>query len=420
MRFFTIIVIGFFSLTSLSQDTIRIMHYNLLMYGDNFGGCTSSNNNVNDKNGYLKTILDYIKPDIVTVNEIYKDSYYHDLILDSVFNIEGVNYYARGNPPNLSNGYTVNQVYYNTQLFTLESNNAISTSIRDIDIFTFSYNTSNSTNDPELNCVVAHLKAGNTQGDATERANETNALMNYLDNNNAMGNYIFSGDFNVYTASEQAFKNLLFHSNEDIRFYDPINKIGEWHSNYFFANEHTQSTHTFGECPSGGGLDDRFDFILISDEIKDGTEDIEYISDSYWAVGQDGLHYNKSLIDSPENTSVPPDVLSALYNMSDHLPVIMDLLVNDDLGFTESPFQNFNLSFNNPVKDYLEITFAYGHPTEISFDLMSINGNAIYSLKTDQNSNTITIPVSHLMKGHYLLKISDGNGNVSYRKVIKL
>jgi len=108
MRFFTIIFIGFFSLTTWSQDTIRIMHYNLLMYGDNFGGCTSSNNNVNDKNGYLKTIVDYVKPDIVTVNEIYKDSYYHDLILDSVFNIAGVNYYARGNPPNLSNGYTVN------------------------------------------------------------------------------------------------------------------------------------------------------------------------------------------------------------------------------------------------------------------------------------------------------------------------
>jgi len=369
-----------------------MMHYNLLMYGDNFGGCTSSNNNVFDKNGYLRTIIDYVKPDIVTVNEIYKDSYYHDLILDEVFNIDGVNYYARANPPNLSYGYTLNQIYYNSQLFTLESNSAIATNIRDIDIFTLSYNTSNISNSPVLNCVVAHLKAGDSQANATERANETNALMNYLDNNNTTGNYTFLGDLNVYTASEQAFQNLLFYSNEDIRFYDPINKIGEWNSNYFFANEHTQSTHSYGECHSSGGMDDRFDFILISDEIKDGTEDIEYVSDSYWAVGQDGLHYNKSLLDSPENTSVPPDVLSALYNMSDHLPVIMDIIINDDLGFDKLPFQRFNISYKNPVKDNLEITFHNTQNSQISIELLNLNGQMLYSIDVDQFTNTITIP----------------------------
>ena len=419
MRILTIIIIGFFSLTSWSQDTIRVMHYNLLMYGNDFGGCTSSNNNVNDKNEYLKTIVDYVKPDIVTVNEIYKDSYYHDLILDSVFNIDGIDYYARGNPPNLSNGYTLNQVYYNTQLFTLDTSEAIATNVRDIDIFRLSYNIPNALN-IDFNCVVAHLKAGDSQADATERANETNALMNYLDNNNEIGNYIMSGDFNVYTASEQAFMNLLFHSNEAIRFYDPIDKIGEWHTNYFFANEHTQSTHSYGECHSSGGMDDRFDFILISDEIKDGTNDIEYLSDSYWAVGQDGLHYNKSLIDSPQNTSVPENVLSALYSMSDHLPVIMDLIVNDELGFAESPFQHFDFSYNNPVKDKLEITFKNDQHVEISFKLLNLNGQILYSVNVDRYANNITIPVSRLMKSIYLLKISDSFGNVTHRKIIKL
>lgn len=420
MRILTIIFIGFFSLTSWSQDTIRIMHYNLLMYGDDFGGCNSSNNNVNDKNGYLRTIIDYVKPDIVTVNEIYKDFNYHDLILDSVFNINGVDYFARGNPPNLSYGYTLNQVYYNTQLFTLESNDAVETSVRDIDIFRMSYKVSNALNNIDLNCVVAHLKAGDSQANATERANETNALMNYLDNNNASGNYIMAGDFNVYTASEQAFTNLILHSNEDIRFYDPIDKIGEWHTNYFFANEHTQSTHSFGECHSSGGMDDRFDFILISNEIKDGTNDMEYLTDSYWAVGQDGQHYNKSLIDSPENTSVPEDVLSALYNMSDHLPVIMDMIVTDELGLKESAFQNLNISFNNPVKENLEISFTIDQPTEILFDIMSLNGNTIYSTKVIRNSNSTIIPTDQLAKGLYLLKISNNVGDVTYRKVIKL
>jgi len=390
------------------------------MYGNDFGGCNSSNNNVNDKNGYLRTIVDYVKPDIITVNEIYKDSYYHDLILDSVLNINGIDYFARGNPPNLSNGYTLNQLYYNIQLFTLESNDAVETNIRDIDIFRLSYKVSNALNNIDINCVVAHLKAGNSQADATERADETNALMNYLDYNNATGNYLMSGDLNVYTASEQAFTNLILHSNEDICFYDPIDKIGEWHTNYFFANEHTQSTHSYGECHSSGGMDDRFDFILISDEVRDGTDDIKYLTDSYWAVGQDGQHYNKSLIDSPENTSVPEEVLSALYNMSDHLPVIMDMIVTDELGFEESPFKNLKISFNNPVKDNLEVSFNIDHTTDLVFDLIGINGNIIYSVNANRNSNTITIPTIQLVKGLYLLKVSSRNGDVTYRKVIKL
>ncbi len=420
MRIIFIIFLGLISHNIYAQDTIRIMHYNLLMYGNTFGGCTTSNNSVFNKNEYLRTILNYVKPDIITVNEIYKDSYYHDLILDEVFNINGINYYSRANPPNLSNGYTINQVYYNMQLFTLESNSAVATNIRDIDIFTFTYNISNTINDPVLHCVVAHLKAGNEDEDEVERDNETMALMEYLDNINASGNYALLGDLNVYTAAEQAFQNLLFYSNQEIRFYDPINKIGAWHNTDFYADVHTQSTHTSGDCPSGGGMDDRFDFILLSDEILDGTDEMKYMTNSYKAIGQDGLHFNKSLLDAPENTSVPEDVLMALYNMSDHLPVVLDIIVDNDLGFGESPSQDFNISYNNPIKDNLEITFKNDHQTEILFELLKLNGQSLYSVRINQLSSSITIPTNQLMKGLYLLKASDINGNTSYQKVIKL
>ncbi|MDD3630671.1 MAG: hypothetical protein PHF55_06600, partial [Bacteroidales bacterium] len=42
-----------------SQDTIKVMTYNLLNYGNNTSYCTPSNNNVSEKNEYLKTIIDY-------------------------------------------------------------------------------------------------------------------------------------------------------------------------------------------------------------------------------------------------------------------------------------------------------------------------------------------------------------------------
>lgn len=420
MRTLIFILIGFYSLTAWSQDTLRVMHYNLLNFGNNTGYCNQTNNNYQDKTGYLKTIVAYVKPDILTVNEISNSTLYHEYILNNALNVDGISYYQKGNPPNFSNSYIINQIFYNSEKLTLSSSTSISTNYRDIDIFRMQFTYSGQQNPATLNCVVAHLKAGSDYEDEVERASETNKLMNYLDNSNATGNYIFSGDFNLYTSSEQAFKNLLFYSNEDIRFYDPVNEIGAWNNNPYFADVHTQSTHTSSNCFSGGGMDDRFDFILASDEVLNGTDKMKYIANTYKALGQDGQHFNKSLVSSPENTLVPEDVLYALYGLSDHLPVVMEMLVGDNLGFNDQLFQNINISFRNPVKDYLEITFTTDHPAEISFDLMGIYGNILFSLKAGRNSGAVTIPVSSLMKGLYLLKISDKEGNVAFRKVIKL
>lgn len=409
------------SISAFSQDTIRLMHYNLLMYGNNFAGCNSSNNNVEDKNDYLKTIIDYVKPDILTVNEIDNSSYYHDLILNEVFNVNGVNYYNKANVPNYSNGYTVNQVYYNSELFTLESNSAIETDVRDIDIFRFSYNFSNSPEPVELNCVTAHLKAGNNAGDAQERAEETTALMNYLNNSSAEGNYTFSGDFNIYTAAEQAYTNLLVHPNQNIRFYDPINSPGEWNNNSAFADIHTQSTHTNGDCPSTGGMDDRFDFILISDEIKDGTDKIEFIEESYWAVGQDGLHFNKSLYDSPQNQTVPSYVLSALYGMSDHLPVILDLVIDNNVGGVNSHNDEIEFTFTNPVKNTLEISILNTKLKKPRFVISDMQGKQLINtgkIKVSKN-DSVLIPTQELKSGMYLLQVFDGKRKLVSRKIIK-
>ena len=72
------------------------------------------------------------------------------------------------------------------------------------------------------------------------------------------------------------------------------------------SDYHTQSTHSENTgCAASGGMDDRFDFILISKNIKQGSKGVKYLSDAYWAVGQDGKHFNESINSSPTNTSVP-------------------------------------------------------------------------------------------------------------------
>ncbi|MCD4665582.1 MAG: hypothetical protein K8R68_09950, partial [Bacteroidales bacterium] len=328
------LLLCFFLLSNLvlySQDTLKIMHYNLLNYGNFWGGCTTSNNNVDDKNNYLKTIINYVKPDIFTVNEISSTVSFQEYLMYGALNVDGINYYQMGDPSNQANSSIINQIYYNSEKISMHSNVGIYTYPRDIDIFKLYYNpvNKNPTGDTVfLYCVVAHLKAG--QGYETARANATGELMNYLSNSSASGNYLFMGDFNIYTGSEQAFQNLLFHPNQEIRFYDPLNQIGPWHENDYYPSVLTQSTQVSGDCPSGGGLDDRFDFILASDEIINGTNQIIYIPGSYWALGQDGLHFNNALLDSPTNTSVPIGVLNSLFHMSDHLPVVMELKIDNN------------------------------------------------------------------------------------------
>jgi hypothetical protein len=418
--------LGLLILTSIvlyGQDTVRLMHYNLLMYGNNFGGCNSTNNNVNDKNEYLKTILEYVKPDILTVNEIYRDSYFHDLILNQVLNINGVNYFQRGYPLNTSNSYIINQVFYNSQKFGLVNYVAVQTSLRDIDIWRFAYNSSiysTTSGSVELNCAVAHLKAGSSGSDQQQRANETSKLMNYLNNSGASGNYSLSGDLNLYSGTEPAFQNLLYHSNPQIRFYDPINKIGYWHDNAYYADIHTQSTHTSGLCPAGGGMDDRFDFILVSEEILKGQNHIQYLEGSYRAIGQDGQRLNASLIDPPLNTSVPGNVLNALYNMSDHLPVVMDMIIGDNTGNVDEVTKLFNITFQNPVKDHLVISVMEVPGGDLGIEIFNMVGQPVVNLTYPVERHTqVELPLESLSPGVYFIRFRNSGDLFLTRKLIR-
>ena len=399
------------------------MHYNLLMYGNYTSWCTSTNNPYLEKTNYLKTVVDYVNPDILTVNELSDNAFYHEYIKDNVLNINGISYFQMGSPSNMGNSYIVNQIYFNSEKFQLHSYSVVPTNVRDIDIFTLYYLSPDLkyTNDTIfLNCIVAHLKAGNESGDKVERADETNKLMNYLSDINASGNYLFFGDFNVYTNAEVAFQNLVSNSNEEIRFYDPINKMGSWHTNDYYKDIHTQSTHTGSGCPSSGGMDDRFDFILVSDEILAAANHAKYIEDSYEAVGQDGQHYNESLISSPTNTSVPADVLSALYEMSDHLPITLKLLIGKDVGISENKKVDFSIDIDNPVKDNLSLHFNVKKSTRFHIEISSLWGQNIYS-KTVYvpSSQTIIIPMNSLKAGLYLLQVYDENQGMIVKKIVK-
>jgi len=428
------VILGLSFLNNLmAEDTIKVMQYNLLYYGKQTDWCTTSNNNIDNKNGYLQTIIEHVKPDIFSVNELDGDGSYPvsddaQYLLDNALNVNGVGYYRKTESPST---FLANIIFYNANKVILKSSHDISFNISGNDkvynAYKFYYNSDalETTNDTAFfYCVVAHLKAGDGSTERTQRAYETSLIMDYFESIGEKGNYLVMGDFNVYSPTEECFQNFINPDNSWYTFNDPSNQIGEWHENYNYRYSHTQSTHSSGGCPAGGGMDDRFDFILASDYIINGTDHFEYISNSYKAVGQDGSKYNSSL-NTTSNSVVPNAVAQALYNMSDHLPVYLEMKVDQNLGeplaVEKNLFNEVQVTFNNPVNDYLNLNISSYKRDQTNIDIISVTGRA--EIKEQVNLkigiNRKTIPITSLESGVYIIKLYNTNRLIYTGKFIK-
>ena len=400
------------------------MQYNLLNYGNITSYCTNSNNKMSDKEVHLRTIINYVQPDIFTVNEIAGNTYVTGRLLDSVMNHQSI-VFDKSDYVNTNGSNLVNMLYYNKSKFTYVSATSIQNQVRDIVLYRLYYNSPNlaQTNDTVfLNCIVAHLKAGNNTDGRNKRAAMVNSAMTYLVQHNIDGNNLFMGDFNIYKSTETAYQGLINYSNSTYKFNDPINKPGKWNNNGSFAAVHTQSTHSSSNgCAAGGGLDDRFDFILISNNIKNGSAHINYKTNSYTVIGNDGHHFNKS-INSGTNNSVPANVLSALYNMSDHLPITLELHFDEQVSsINDFDGKQFKVYFQNPINDNLELYFKTEFSDKFTIELWSINGQKLISKDIQVNNNTsFVLQTNSLSSGMYIIRIMDFRGVSRYNsKLIK-
>lgn len=407
-----------------AQDSITVLQYNLLNYGNYTDYCTNGNNNHITKEGYLRTIIDYAKPDIFTVNEITSLNFYHDRLLSEVMNSNGRGYYKRTPATNNAGSDIINMMFYDSTKFALHSSAVIQSYIRDINLYKLYYKTSNLANGDTifLNCIVAHLKASDGASNAEMRAEMAANVIDWLTDYGNPGNYLLMGDFNLYTAAEEAYQIFTGTESGAFQFFDPINTPGDWNNNPSFAAVHTQSVTSSGNgCQASGGMDDRFDFILATDEIMEGSHKVKYKPDSYKAVGQDGNHYNYSITVLPNN-SVPADVLNALGKMSDHLPVTLKLEIE-----TEEPGAiSENMGFKNPAITRIstseaKLTFTQSMPSPLYVNTYNYAGQLVSSHQeyAEQGFNRITLQIGGLHAGFYLVSIHDKYGNQVTLKLIK-
>ena len=422
MRSWILIIVLFIGISAKSQDTIKVMHYNLLNYGNTTSYCTTTNNNIVDKAFYMKTIVDYVKPDVITANELGGNSFAPQHLLDSSLN-KDAEIYGRAVYANASGGGLINMLYYNKAKFSYHSQINLETSIRDFNIYKLYYNSPTLTTLHDtsfIRFIVVHLKAGSSSSDQNLREQMSNVLMNYLNGLGNNDNCLLLGDFNIHSSSETSFQNFVYHSNSNIRFYDPINTLGYWNNSSTYKNIHTQSTHSSSNgCASYGGMDDRFDFILAANNIMSGAGGYQYISGSYKALGNDGNHFNQS-INSGSNSSVPANILNSLYNMSDHLPILLDLKVTQS-GAVVNEIDDFaEIYFENPVSEKLVLELRFKNTMDFNVEIYSVLGQKMFEQKFNSKENQkLEIPFSSFEKGIYLLKLSNQFGKSITKKVLK-
>lgn len=179
-----------------------------------------------------------------------------------------------------------------------------------------------------LRINIASIRLVNAT-DTLKEKEKIQEVKQILDTIKTMNNIILGGSLYMRSADEKIYQSLINEGGVS----DPISSLGIWSANSSFANIHTSSTR-FEPSDSNlsGGLNDRFDQILLSKSMFKN-----YKPDSYTTYGNDGMHFKKS-VNSPTNLVVSNDIADALYEVSSHLPVYLDIVLTPTTSIENQDF----------------------------------------------------------------------------------
>jgi endonuclease/exonuclease/phosphatase family metal-dependent hydrolase len=402
---------------------LTLMTYNILNYRNFTSYCTSSNNNPITKEAALREVIAYAQPDLLVCNEVGGATpAAHEKILTDVLNTGGTTRWASTSYANNGFSTLVNGVYYDQTKLGIKREGMVSKSVsnvdlvRVLDVVQFYYKDSLLSVNPDtvfFTVVAAHLKAGSATTDLADRATATAALMQHLTQRVSDPNVLLGGDFNIYKSQEAAFQNLINHSVASERFYDPIGQLGTWTNNANYAPYHTQSTrnaNTNNGCFSGGGLDDRLDQWLVSSSVKDGLGKVAYVPGSFRVVGNDGMHFNQG-IDEGTNYSVPANIRAALYTVSDHLPVLVELDIQR-LGIGLDEYADAQRYWQQTRDANGGSSLYWRGPLPAQVDAYDAYGRWVHTQRVEQNNQPLERPSA--ASGLIFLRAENGSSSATY------
>jgi exonuclease III len=396
------------SFTFSAQTNIKLMCYNVLNY---------PTGNIAGRVDTLRNIIDYYRPDLLMLQELKTEQG----LIDTRNMMNEIGYASFDNAPyvpqqsNPFSDFPLQQsIIFNTEIFGLAEDNLIITEVRDINYYKLwlkSENLLENTDTTFLHVFVTHLKSSTGGENEQLRLQMAQQFKNYINNNLDSDDLIvISGDFNIYSNSEPAYIELTG-SSGGINMVDPLAGLGNWSSSSFPHKEIlTQSTRSsqYAGDGAGGGVDDRFDFIMLSPSIMQPSGDLVYVEDSYLSLGNNGECYNQSITSCISGNEVPADVIRSLFYMSDHIPVVCELYSPLSLSAEKKVGQlNTKVIFNkgNIFDDRVIMDVQGSNISNCEFRICDRSGSIITQgklLNSGQN-HQISIPSEHFAQGIYFI-----------------
>ena len=395
----TLITVCLFANALFSQENIKMMFYNVLNYP-----LQEPASRIQD----LGVIIDDYRPDVFMICELNNEEGANNIL--NVMQALNADYkravfQLNTSDDNLGDQNDLqNMLYYDSSKFILENQFIVTTTYRDFNHYVLKLKTANIDTDPKyLDVFITHLKSSSGTANQQLRLDMVNDFVAYLETLPSSSNVVFGGDLNLYTSSEPAFQELIDATN-NITFVDPADRVGSWSNNTNYLDVFTQSTRTAsGLGGATGGFDDRFDFILTSKNMLTNS-DLYFVPNSYQVYGNNNNPncYNQEInsidCDGAEFSSTIRD---ALYVMSDHLPVTIELHTTESLSTNDVVYKNgIKIVGSNVVTERLTLSIRENNINSLA--IYNTLGQKISELKTNNASN-LTIDVSKLASGVYYI-----------------
>jgi hypothetical protein len=294
-------------LSAVAQPvTIRVCTWNVLDYSDAVP---------NERREAFLEIINHLRPDILVVQDL-ADSSGHASFRDGVMSILSSKQWVSGGF--IDGEGTDNAMFYDPYKTEIISHDTLANAGNAVDEWILRRVGSDDT----IHIFGAHLHEGNTEADLAIRGSEAWPIrMRSGELPYEHHSWMTAGTLNVYASNDPGYIPITYIGGMQGEALDPLQTPGNWSDSAEFAWMHTSSTRIREfDGGTGGGLNDRFDFILISGNLMSN-----YIPNSYTAYGNDGGHFRDSVNRLPSE-GYSPEVLNALHTASDHLPVYIDLV----------------------------------------------------------------------------------------------
>ena len=429
------------------KDTLRVMAYNVLYYGN---GCQGPNYQYHN---YLKTIVNYTNPDIVSLEKMAaiptsaSDKYataptgFADSIIRYGLNAAFPGRYAYCPFSNKAKGNNIAVVFYDQHKLGFAGVVSSYVNITDFNTYKLYYK------DPNLpkthDTVFLYVTANHDRsGDENEnvRAIQINGVLNNIKQHfSRLPNFIDLGDFNSRGSREPFYQTLVAPADTNFRFFDPpfypdkkLSYPSDWDHDSLFAPYFTTSTRELksvpNSCGTDGGAKGWYDHIFLSSWIINNANRMRYIPNSYRTIGNDGQRFKVSVNDKGPhiNRTTPGAVSEALFQMSNKYPVMADIEVD----------------LNGKVMSNPGIAGSHDLPIEEVFIEKIVKEEIILHCPEDRLGQAITVEVldeanrsqmkvktkitgvltkinCKLKAGSYLVKVTGHHNIIAEEKVIK-